>query len=411
MRGGLERLDANKELPVSRLNTAWMGLDENNRRNSRHFFVTTSPLGPWWVFGAVAAPASREDVTGLRLSLLGMADRFGHTQHLGRDAQGQITKVQDGSGRQYRLELKAVPGAAGDGANGWGADSGTRLIAVHLTRDPHWPDLPTEPLVRYEYSERGELVGVYGRDTSLQRGFQYHRQLRGRMTAHAHIGRPPVSYTYNAQGKVIEQRRQGALTYHFDYAQDCTTVTDSLGRTSIYHFEGQAGLRRVVKVQQPDGSTTQSRFDASGRVTASIDALGRETHYDLDVATGRLLGITLPDGSQTRWSYNAQGQRVQTLRPGGASESTEYDPRGRLTASIDALGRATRYHYAEPQSEVPNAIEDARGGQKHLTWSAAGQLTSYTDCSGSITRYRYNRWGEEVETTGEEGTRSSGVVA
>ena len=95
------------------------------------------------------------------------------------------------------------------------------------------------------------------------------------MTAHAYKGRPPVLYVYNEAGKVIEQQRQGALSYRFDYAQDCTTVTDSLGRTSVYHFEGQAGLRRVVKVQHPDDSITQSRFDASGRVTASIDALGR----------------------------------------------------------------------------------------------------------------------------------------
>ena len=166
-------------------------------------------------------------------------------------------------------------------------------------------------------------------------------------------------------------------------------------------------LQTADKLEQPDGSTTQSRFDASGRVTASIDALGRETHYELDVATGRLLGITSPDGSQTRWNYNAHGQIVHIVNPGGSSEHIEYDTKGRLTASIDALGHATRYHYAEPQSEVPNAIEDARRGQKHLTWNAAGLLTSYTDCSGSTTRYRYNRWGQRTETTGEEDARSS----
>lgn len=97
----------------------------------------------------------------------------------------------------------------------------------------------------------------------------------------------------------------------------------------------------MVKLEQPDGSTTQSRFDASGRVTASIDALGRETHYELDVATGRLLGITSPDGSQTRWNYNAHGQIVHIVNPGGSSEHIEYDTKGRLTASIDALGHAT----------------------------------------------------------------------
>ena len=404
VRGGLERLDLNKELPVSRLNLAWMGLHEGDRRNPSLFFVTNNLLGPWWVLGTTA-PA--DQVTGKRLQLFGINDRFGRSLRLKRSAEGHVVAVQDGVGRQYRLELKTLAGFATESSGGWGADCGVRLMAVYLTHDPNEPDLPHHPLARYEYSPRGELIAVYGRDGNRNRAFQYHPQLLGRMVAHAYEGRPPVLYVYNEAGKVIEQQRQGALSYRFDYAQDCTTVTDSLGRTSVYHFEGQAGLRRVVKVQHPDDSITQSRFDASGRVTASIDALGRETRYDLDVATGNLLGITSPDGLQTRWDYNAYGQVVHVANPGGASERIEYDAMGRLSASVDALGHTTRYRYAEPQSETPNTVEDAKGGQKHLTWSVTGLLTSYTDCSGSTTRYRYNRWGQRIETTGEEGARSS----
>ena len=85
----------------------------------------------------------------------------------------------------------------------------------------------------------------------------------------------------------------------------------------------------------------------------------------------------------------------------------QYDSLGRPCASIDALGHITRYQYTNEQSEEPSAVEDARGGTKHLTWSAAGLLTSYTDCSGSTTRYRHDRWGQLLETTGEEGTRST----
>ncbi|CAB5711608.1 Cell wall-associated polypeptide CWBP200 [Delftia tsuruhatensis] len=407
VRGGLERLDQHKGLAVARLNTSWMCLDENDRCNSRLFFVTNNLLGPWWIFGAAGDSPSLNDITGQRLSLLGMGDRFGRTQRLGRDAQGRINTVQDGSGRQYRLELEAVPGAVNEGANGWGVDSGIRLVAVYLARDPHWPEVPSAPLVRYAYSARGELMAVYGRDASLRRSFEYHPKLPGRMTTHAHTGRPPVGYVYDEHGKVMEQHRQGALSYRFDYAKDSTTVTDSLGRTSIYHFEGQAGLRRVTKLQHPDGSTTQSRYDASGRLVASIDALGRETCYELDIPTGNILGITLPDGRQTRWGYNMQGQVVRTTGPGRVNESLEYDPLGRLAASIDALGHVTRYRYAQPQSEMPSAIEDARGGQRHLTWNATGLLTSHTDCSGSVTRYHYDHWGQRIETRGEEGARSS----
>jgi hypothetical protein len=48
--------------------------------------------------------------------------------------------------------------------SGYGADSGIRLEAVWLTHDPEYPDnLPAGPLVRYEYTPRGELAAVYDR--------------------------------------------------------------------------------------------------------------------------------------------------------------------------------------------------------------------------------------------------------
>ncbi|QNP47839.1 DUF6531 domain-containing protein [Diaphorobacter aerolatus] len=254
VRGGRERLDLQKELPVSRLNLAWMGLNESDRCNPALFFVTNNPLGPWWVFGGPSSLA--EEMVGRRMHLLGLNDRFGQSQRLQRDAGGRIAAVQDGVGRQYRLELKTLPGVAHGGAHGWGADCGVRLMAVYLTHDPHAADLPLRPLVRYEYSPRGELVAVHGRDASQGRAFQYHPQWPGRMTAHAYAGRPAVRYVYNEAGKVVEQLRQGALSYRFDYAQDSTTVTDSLGRVSIYHFRAKAGSGAWSSCRRP---TTASR--------------------------------------------------------------------------------------------------------------------------------------------------------
>ena len=403
VRGGLERLDVEPQLPVSRLNIAWMGLHKSDRCNPALFFVTNDPLGPWWVLGTTTRAG---DVTGQRLQLLGLNDRFGHSQRLQRDADGRVVAVQDGAGRHYSLELKRFAGLANEGSSGWGADSGVRLTAVYLTQDPLHPDLPKQPLVRYEYSPQGELIAVFGRDASQSRTFQYHPQMVGRMTAHAHAGRPPVRYIYSPAGKVIEQLRQGALSYRFDYADDSTTVTDSLGRVSAYHFKGQGGLRRVVQRQEANGSTTQSRFDSSGRLLASIDALGRETHYEREVATGALLAITRPDGLQSRFNYTAQGQIERSTRPGGTSDIHTYDAMGRLASFTDALGHVTRYHYTDVRSEQPDSIEDAKGGKKQFVWNKVGQLIRHTDCSGSVTRYRYDRWGQAVEMTGEEGTHT-----
>ena len=401
VRGGLERLD---DTLAFRLHTAWMGLHVDDRRNVSLFFVRSSPLGPWLIFGPNPPTAP---LNGQRLFLLGLSDRFGQALHIRRDASGAMTAVQDGAGRQYRLELKILPHVANEGAGGWGSDNGQRLMAVYLSRDPNHPVLPKEPLVRYEYSPRGELAAVFGRDGSEQRRFQYHPRLPGRMSAHHYAGREPVSYVYNNDGKVMEQHRPGLLSYRFDYQADSTIVTDSLGRTRTYHFKGKEGLRRVVKLEHADGSITQSRFDASGRLVASIDALGRETGYQLDVATGNLCVIALPDGTQIQQDYNTQGQVVHRVLANGFSEYIRYDPLGRPVASTNALGQTTRLHYASDTADRPSIIEDAQGGKKHLVWTAMAQLARFTDCSGHTTHYRYDRWGALLQTQGEEGTHSS----
>ena len=402
VRGGADRLDKPTNNLAARLSIAWQGLHAEDRGNPSMFFATNDPLGPWWIFGS---REQRTDINGLRLHLLGLNDRFGNTQRIRRDPAQNGWLVQDASGRQYRLETQSLCAASPAGTHGWGEDPGVRLIAVYLTHDPHSAEPPPAlPLVRYEYSARGELASVYGRSGLLQRSFQYHPQLPGRLVSHAFAGRPAVTYVYNREGKVVEQHRPGALSYRFDYSVDSTTVTDSLERTRIYRFKGQQGLKRVVQLQHADGSVTASQYDSNGRLTSSVDALGRETSYELDTVTGDLRSVTDPDGQKTQWEYNAHGQIVSVRGSAGASEHFEYDTLGRPSATTDALGHTTRFHYADERSEQPHAIEDAKGGKVRLAWTPTQQQASVTDCSASVTRYRYNRWGQLVQQQGEEGS-------
>jgi RHS repeat-associated protein len=96
---------------------------------------------------------------------------------------------------------------------------------------------------------------------------------------------------------------------------------------------------------------TQARaFDARGLVTATRDALSRETRqgfdpfglfrvslvdalgesrFDYDPATGQITRTTHPDGSQAMFAYDAQGRVLATALPGqmlaGAPTSYAYD--------------------------------------------------------------------------------------
>lgn len=401
VRGGAERLDTNTQTAIARLHDAWMGLHADDRRNPALFFVTNDPRGPWWVFGANDPHSA---VEGQRLVLKGLCDRFGRVQRIERNADGAMTAVEDGLGRRYRLELKRLPLAVSDGAQGWGPDNGVRLSAIYIVHDPENQDIPVQPLVRYEYSERGELIAVFARDGSRQRQFEYLPQWLGRMSSHAFAGRPVIRYVYGTNGKVIEQHRSGLTSFRFEYLRDSTVVTDNLGRQRIYHFQGKGGLRRTVRLQHADGSVTQRKFDASGRLVATIDALDRETRFELDVVTGNVLAATAADGSQVQWDYNEHGQVLASYqRPNEANVRVEYDGLGRVAAATNTLGNITRYEYLDERSEHPAVIEDALGGRKHLSWNTQGLLVSYSDCSGSIKRYRYDRWGQLTGTQSEEG--------
>jgi YD repeat-containing protein len=108
---------------------------------------------------------------------------------------------------------------------GYGTDSGIRLDAVWLAHDPVYPDtLPVRPLVRYTYTPRGELAAVYDRSGTPVRSFTYDGTHPGRMVAHQFTGRPPVTYRYDAAGRVVEQRNPAGLSYTYGYEKTTSSL-------------------------------------------------------------------------------------------------------------------------------------------------------------------------------------------
>jgi len=393
VRGGASRLNN------SPLALAWQAIPEALRLHAGCIFIANTPLGPWWIHGPSdlsfddqpsakqpkQAKAPAPDIEGQRLLLQGQIDRFGHTLRYTRSEdkkwQQAITGVQDGAGRRYRLELIKLPRIATDkGRQGWGSDSGIRLAAVYLTHDPGHGGL-SAAVVRYEYTPRGELAAVHGRDGTQARRFDYHPQLTGRMVAHAWPGREAISrYEYNDDGRVSLQTNPGALDYRFEYQKDATVVTDSLGRKQTYHFKGEGGLRRAVRIEQSDGSAIANEYNANGQLISTTDELGRQTRYLINPVNGNLLTLTAPGGQRHDFEYDRHGN-LSSVRSGGqVRESRQYDNLGRLTVQTNALGQSTHYRYSDKQSQQPSEIEDAKGGVKKLQWNQAGQITSYSDC-------------------------------
>ncbi|QCA22874.1 RHS element core protein [Escherichia coli] len=290
------------------------------------------------------------------------------------------------------------------GRTEYGPDRGIRLSAVWLMHDPAYPEsLPAAPLVRYTYTEAGELLAVYDRSNTQVRAFTYDAQHPGRMVAHRYAGRPEMRYRYDDTGRVVEQLNPAGLSYRYLYEQDRITVTDSLNRREVLHTEGGAGLKRVVKKELADGSVTRSGYDAAGRLTAQTDAAGRRTEYGLNVVSGDITDITTPDGRETKFYYNDGNQLTAVVSPDGLESRREYDEPGRLVSETSRSGETVRYRYDDAHSELPATTTDATGSTRQMTWSRYGQLLAFTDCSGYQTRYEYDRFGQMTAVHREEG--------
>lgn len=296
--------------------------------------------------GTAGAGVSHRD------TLHGLCDRFGrvqrHEHHADGPFAGHLHTVTDGAGRRYRFELERIAPAtlATPPTHGWG-----RMPACAW-----WPCSwrPTPPaarglplaLVRYAYTVRGELARVIDHAGRTVRQFDYADAAHpGRMTGHAHAGRPMTRYTYDALGRVISQTTQVSQTtphgldLHFDYTplpadaaatpplpeRASTLVTDGLGRQRRYVFSGQAGLARVAERIEADGARFAWRHDSAGRLLERTDTLGRGVRHDIDAATGLVVGITEVGTTGAA----GRTQRIGAMRWGCPCATSPAPPRAR----------------------------------------------------------------------------------
>ena len=185
-------------------------------------------------------------------------------------------------------------------------------------------------LVRYQYSGEGDLIAVLDQTGEALRQFDYRNHL---LVRHQYLGGEDVRYTYDRlpqhpadlreaeHCRVIRQERADGLSYDFHY-QDLdqygprsTCIRDSLGREERLFFEGDAGLRRVVKTEFADGRSVTQQFDPSGHPISSTDPLGRTTWFNYD-AKGRLIATTDAAGRTQKVELDAKGHPVGTQEAG-----------------------------------------------------------------------------------------------
>jgi RHS repeat-associated protein len=239
-----------------------------------------------------------------------------------------------------------------------------------------------------------------------------------------------ATLAYNSTNESIQLTEKSGIIYYFlpdpnntlhvllDYIQDL----NGNRLTAAYTHD------LVTSVTSSDGDTLSFTYDGNGRITQSVDPVGRVTTYTYDSADQRLLSIinsagttsmayitgqgaaeenalesvTWPDNTHTYYGYDTQGRLINIQKDGGAQPlNLTYAPTGAITITdafnnswqlspdesgslaqlLDPLGSLTQIFY-DPEEKLIRAI-GADGSRTSLTYDSNGNPTGEVDPLGN----------------------------
>ena len=145
------------------------------------------------------------------------------------------------------------------------------------------------------------------------------------------------------------------------------------------------------------------QYDGRGRVISRIFGSGRTLSYIWD-NHDRILQINDSAGPSFGLEYDVLGRVVsKTISDGHSNHVTRYerDARGRITASIDSLGKRTLFVYDQSLTnggvvDQPVSKIDANGNVISYSYDSRDRIVKTTDSRGAVTTYQYNLRGEKI---------------
>ena len=233
------------------------------------------------------------------------------------------------------------------------------------------------------------LTNVSGRITQVAdgtRNVKYVYDASGNLTTFTDATLKNTTYQYDLPGRMTRLFYPSAPTVPFlvnvyDTLGRVQTQTNASGRLYTYYFAGW----RSEEVQ-PGGAISQVSFmDANGRVTKSVNPLGRVTLNTYD-GQSRLTKSVLPEGSSVEYVYDdvpclAQKRcthNVKTVRqvakPASGlatltSSFTFESAFNKVASATDAAGRVSTYTYtAQGNPLTVTSPADAGGVQPSTTF-------------------------------------------
>jgi RHS repeat-associated protein len=179
--------------------------------------------------------------------------------------------------------------------------------------------------------------------------------------------------------------RQRRTTLVYDADGDLQSVTDPDGHKMTYSYNADD---EPTKVEEPNGTTTETEYNAAGQVSAQIDGNKHTTTYSYDLL-GNLTEETNPLGKKTIREYNKAGAVTLVTTPGNHTTAYGYNADNELT-TIGYEGRGPNAEYEYNADGDRTKMTDSTG-ETFYTYDQLERLTRTREEPGASTvSYEYN---------------------
>ena len=406
--------------------------------------------------------------------LVSIRDRFGNGVLVSYDSSAHIAKVSDlvtpSRSLTFTYTGNHITSIADFTGRTWTYNYGStgQLASVTAPSDSSTPKAVTSYTYYMDTALNHLLMSINdagGNQTSFsyyvnRRGFQVTEPNGATQTVSGDFYRNITSYTnergitsyykYDAQGNETQEIRPDGSTQAYTWSNGLmTSSTDAYGQTQSYVYDANGN---IIKQTDQLGHVTDTTYtdygnpstvtresdnaqivyqyftDASGKnsyLKKVIDPLGGITSYTYPaVNRGLPASMTTPNGNlpsasgyTTSYSYNLAGELTSSIAAVASgqviTQSSVYDNRGNLIASVDGNGNVTTSTYDLLGHLISRTLPDPDGSgpltapTTTYVYDALGELIQQTSATSSpvrTTRYVYDSMQRLIQQIQPDGT-------
>ncbi|MBD2168526.1 putative Ig domain-containing protein [Calothrix membranacea FACHB-236] len=202
-----------------------------------------------------------------------------------------------------------------------------------------------------------------------------------------------IPFAYNPSEYKLTTK--DGTTYEYDQFKGLQEVKDRNNNTLTFRDNG---------IFSSTGASVEFLRDTQGRITQIKDPTGKAILYGYD-ARGNLVSVTDQAGLVSRHTYLANPNYLeQIIDPRGkAVIRTEYDAKGRVKATKDALGNNISNNYNVATGGSSTTQIDPLGRITTTVRDNSGNIVSTISPIGAIRRYTYDVNNNQISETDPRG--------